>query len=295
MITFTLSTLNTINYLKLAVESVRKNSYYKDAPFVIHAENCTDGTDEWLQENKEKYNLEIYIEKNEVPRGIGGGMNFCADKVRTKYIGFLSSDFYMGIDWDLELVRLCEESPNKKLWTFCYRVEPDIFNDPNHRPGVVKAAIEDFGEFHHNFNKERFLEWSNMFSVDNDIQFAIPQGVSGVIKKEDWDYVGGNDDRFAPMYWEDADIFIRMLNEGYEFITTTKSVLFHFASRTSRFPDDNLKQRPKHLADHEQRSLQRFIKKYGRLPQHGPNGEYYPMLAVDGSPNRITQTNLKNE
>ena len=100
MITFTLSTFNTINYLKLAVQSVRENSYYKDAPFVIHAENCTDGTDEWLEENKEKYNLEVYIEKNEKPRGIGGGMNFCADKVKTKYIGFLSSDFYMAENWD---------------------------------------------------------------------------------------------------------------------------------------------------------------------------------------------------
>jgi len=55
MITFTLSTFNTLNYLKLAIESVRKNSYYKHAPFVIHAENCTDGTDEWLLENKDKY------------------------------------------------------------------------------------------------------------------------------------------------------------------------------------------------------------------------------------------------
>ena len=54
MITFTLSTFNTINYLKLAVQSVRENSYYKDAPFVIHAENCTDGTDEWLEEVKRK-------------------------------------------------------------------------------------------------------------------------------------------------------------------------------------------------------------------------------------------------
>lgn len=82
-ITFCLSTFNTINYLKLAVKSVRENSFYKDAPFVIHAENCTDGTDEWLEENKEKYNLSIWIDKNEVPLGIGGGMNFCADKVKS--------------------------------------------------------------------------------------------------------------------------------------------------------------------------------------------------------------------
>ena len=289
MLSFCLSTFNTLNYLKLAVQSVRENSYYKNSPFIIHAENCTDGTNEWLEQVTDEYNLEIYIENNPIPRGIGGGMNFCASKVKTKYIGFLSSDFYMAENWDKPLVELCENNPNKKLWTFSYRVEPDIFNDPNSRPGVVKVPVETFGEYHHNFDKETFTKWGKEFNQMNDIQYNIPQGVSGIIKKEDWDYIGGNDDRFAPMYWEDADIFIRMLNEGFEFILTSKSLLYHFASRTSRFPDDNLKSRPSHLAEYERKSLNEFLKKYGRLPIHGSLGEYNSMPIIDGSSNRINQ------
>lgn len=289
-ITFCLSTFNTLNYLKLAIHSVRANSYYKNSPFVIHAENCTDGTNEWLEENKEKYNLELYIEKNEIPRGIGGGMNFCASKVKTKYIGFLSSDFYMAKDWDKELVDICEKNPNKRLWTFSYRVEPDIFNnDPNSRLGTLKVPVDYFGEFYNNFNEKLFLDWCEEFSLINKIEAKKPEGVSGVISKENWDYIGGNDDRFAPMYWEDADIFIRMLNEGYDFILTSQSVLYHFASRTSRFPDDNFKKRPKHLEEYEQCSASRFIQKYGKFPSHDINGCYIPMLPIDGSPNRINQ------
>ena len=286
-ITFCLSTFNTLNYLKLAIHSVRANSYYKNSPFVIHAENCTDGTNEWLEENKEKYNLELYIEKNEIPRGIGGGMNFCASKVKTKYIGFLSSDFYVAKDWDKELIDICENNPTKKLWTFSYRVEPDIFNDPNSRLGTLKVPVDAFGEFHDNFNEESFLEWCEEFSSLNKIEAKKPEGVSGVIKKEDWDYIGGNDDRFAPMYWEDADIFIRMLNEGYDFVLTSQSVLYHFASRTSRFPDDNFNQRPKHLEEYERRSAQRFIEKYGKFPSHDSIGCYIPMQPIDGSLNII--------
>ena len=60
-------------------------------PFVVYAENCDDGTDEWLEENGEQYNLTYFIEHNEVARGIGGGMNFCADKVETEFINFLKS------------------------------------------------------------------------------------------------------------------------------------------------------------------------------------------------------------
>jgi len=286
-ITFCLSTFNTLNYLKLAVKSVRENSFYKDAQFIIHAENCTDGTNKWLEEVKDEYNLEIYIEYNQIPRGIGGGMNFCASKVKTKYIGFLSSDFYMAKDWDKELVDICERRPDDKLWTFSYRVEPAIFGDLDSRVGTLKVPLDIFGELHTNFNEKLFLEWAEKFSRDNTYEFKKSEGVSGVIKKEDWDFIGGNDDRFAPMYWEDADIFIRMLNEGFDFVLTTKSVLYHFASRTSRFPDDNFNKRPKHLGEYEQRSLSRFIEKYGKLPAHDEYGCYIPMQPIDGSTNRI--------
>ena len=90
-ITFCISTYNNLSYLKLAIESVRKNSHFKDSPFIIHAENCNDGTNKWLEENKNKYDLEYYIDKNNNPIGIGGGMNFCADKVKTEFIMFLHS------------------------------------------------------------------------------------------------------------------------------------------------------------------------------------------------------------
>ena len=72
-ITNCVSTYNNYNYLKLLIKSVRKNSHFKDSPFVVYAENCTDGTNEWLEENKDKYNLDVYIETDNNPRrGIGG-------------------------------------------------------------------------------------------------------------------------------------------------------------------------------------------------------------------------------
>jgi len=222
-------------------------------------------------------------------RGIGGGMNFCASKVKTKYIGFLSSDFYMAKNWDKELIDICERRPNDRLWTFSYRVEPAIFGDLNSRVGTYKVPMETFGELHDNFDENKFLEWADDFSNGNAFEFKKPEGVSGVIRKEDWDFIGGNDDRFIPMYWEDADIFIRMLNEGFDFALTTKSVLYHFASRTSRFPDDNFSKRPSKLSEYEQRSLQRFIQKYGKIPNHDEVGCYIPMQPIDGSTNKILQ------
>ena len=262
-ITHCISSFNNLNYLKLAVKSVRENSYYKDSPLIIHAENCQDGTDEWLKENHKKWNFEYYVEKNETPRGIGGGMNFCADKVKTEFINFLHADFYVGKNWDIELLNIFDKYPDQRMMVFSHRVQPNIFNE-NSRSGTIIVPMDEFGEYHHNFDETYFLEWAEQFSKMNDFEIRKSEGVSGLIRKEDWDYIGGNDDRFAPAYWEDADLFIRMLNENYKFVLTSKSMVYHFASRASRFPDDNLTTRPINLVEIEQRSTQRFIEKYGK-------------------------------
>ena len=234
--TFCISTYNNNNYLQLAIKSVRNNSHFKDAPFVIYAENCTDGTNEWLKENKEKYNLEVYIETGNNPRrGIGGGMNFCASKVKTEFINFLQADIYVAEDWDLELLKLHEEYVGKDRGiVFSQRVQPDIFND-SERAGTIFVPMDEFGEYYH------------------------------------------------------KDLFIRMQNEGFKFMLTSQSLMYHFASRASRFPDDDLTQRPKELSDVEQNSMREFIGKYDRLPETDGSDFVKPLPITDGSPNRIKQ------
>ena len=78
-------------------------------------------------------------------------------------------------------------------------------------------------------------------------------------------------------------------NQNYKFVLTSKSMVYHFASRASRFPDDNLTTRPVNLAEIEQRSTQRFIEKYGRLPERDEHDFYIPLQIIDGTPNRINQ------
>ena len=297
--TFCVSVHNNVNYLPLAVKSVRLNSYFKDSPFVVYAENCTDGTNKWIEDNKDKYNLDVYIEPtNMIRRGIGGGMNFCADKVETKYINFLQADTYVANDWDIELLRCYKRNkkihPNKRWHTFSYRVQPDIFNDEP-RVGTTFVSLEEFGAYHHDFDEDYFLNWCNQFRKMNDFEVRKAEGVSGFIKKEDWDYIGGNDDRFAPMYWEDKDLYIRMMNEGFDFALTSKSLMWHFASRTSRFPDDNLNHRPQHLAEFERKSGEEFVKKYGKIPENDVNDMVKPLPIIDGSSNRINQSKTKKE
>jgi GT2 family glycosyltransferase len=266
MITTCISSFNTLPYLKLAIHSVRKYSYFKNMPFVIYAENCTDGTNEWLEENKEKYNLEVYIEHNESPRGIGGGMNFCADKVKTEFINFMHSDFFVSQDWDLNLYKIFEKYPDERLWVNSHRIEPNMFNNPSSRPGTIIVPKEEFGEVHSNFNEEYFIAWAEQFTSMNDFEIPKGEGVSGLIRKADWDLVGGNDDRFAPAWWEDYDLFLRMLQNGFRFILPSTSLVYHFGARSSHFPGDDFTRKTSRSMELEPLGAQKFRQKWGGLP-----------------------------
>jgi|TARA_R110001592_G_scaffold195720_1_gene443387 GT2 family glycosyltransferase len=270
MISHCISTHNNLPYLKLAIQSVRENSYYKDAPFIIHAENCNDGTDEWLKENKKKYNLEFYIDKNEIPLGIGGGMNFCADKVKTKYINFLHSDFYVSKNWDIKLVKI-HEKHGTKSWIFSQRIQPNIFKESS-RPGTLIVPIDEFGGYYDDFNQKYFLEYAQLLTESNNFEISLGEGVSGLILKEDWDYIGGNDPLFSPASWDDKDIFLRCLLKDFKLVLTTTSVVWHFGARGSHRLEENEGKTSQRQIEAERKNSQKWLTKWNQFPTFDQNG-----------------------
>lgn len=293
MITFTISTYNNLEYLKWAVKSVRKNAYFNKAPFIIHAENCTDGTNEWLNKNKNKYNLEIYIEeKREPARGIGGGMNFCASKVKTPLIIFLQSDFYVTKNFDLELLDEYNKYEGRRVIS-SWRVQPNIFNNPPQRPGNIFCDLDVFGAYWDDFDEKYFLKFSKELSEINDTQIRRGEGAGGyIISKEDWDYIGGNDSIFAPVSWEDMDLFIRMQNEGFEFIQTSKSIIWHFAGRGSHRLEENEGHSCERQLKAEQKNAQKFFEKWGKMPEFDENDFVKP---IPSSSNRMMYSIERNQ
>jgi len=278
-LTFCISTYNNLPYLKIAIQSVRANSYHKDSPFIVHAENCTDGTNEWLFENRDKYNLTLLVEpSNEVVRGIGGGMNVCADHVETDYINFLHSDFYVTKDWDKALMDIHLKYPTEDLWVNSHRVEPNMFNNPSSRPGTIIVPPDMFGAYHDNFNQQLFEDWVKDLKEMNEY-FEIPkgEGVSGLVKKSVWDRVGGNDPRFAPTSWDDVDLFLRMLQHGVRFVLPFNSIVWHFGARGSHRLEENEGHTSQRQVDAEQNNLVKWLEKWKEMPifdQYGMIKQY---------------------
>lgn len=289
-ITTCISTNNNLDYVKLAYQSVRKNAYYKDQPIVVIAENCNDGTNEWLESQMlVDTNLKGYIESNEIPLGIGGGMDYCVDKANTEYVNIIHSDMWIAPNQDLELQKIVESNKGRIIAS-SFRIQPKIFpNDPDYRPGTVFVPISEFGEYHHNFNTDHFDKWAVEFSNENNISVRKGGGAGFFCRKEDYEWIGGNDPIFSPASFDDMDLFIRMQLEGYEFVMTTKSVVYHFSARGSHFRDEakdrfNSKSERQQKAEYD--NSRKFIQKWGRLPETDEQTFVKPIYGTN-NPNRI--------
>jgi len=214
---------------------------------------------------------DCFVEENNVPKGIGGGMNFCASKVDTEYIMFLHSDFYVTENWDLECLREIKKH-ELPTWVFSHRVEPDIFRNGKSRPGTIIVPTDTFGAYFNDFNDSLFDEFTKEFIKLNDFTIPKTEGVSGLIKKEDWDKIGGNDPQFSPTSWEDKDLFLRMILENYKFVLTSKSVVWHFGARGSHRLEENNGKSSQRQIESENRNINNWLNKWKKMPVFNENG-----------------------
>ena len=60
-ITFCIPSKSNLRYLKTCIPSIRKNASRDDHDIIIFVDSDEDGTIEWLEEVKDKYKLEYYV------------------------------------------------------------------------------------------------------------------------------------------------------------------------------------------------------------------------------------------
>jgi len=100
----------------------------------------------------------------------------------------------------------------------------------------------------------------------NDVEIPKGEGVSGLIKKEHWDEIGGNDPLFSPASWDDMDLFLRMLQSGFRFVLPSKSLVWHFGARGSHRLEENNGKTSERQRLAEQRNKHKWLSKWGSMP-----------------------------
>jgi len=281
-ITTCIGTYNSLPFLKLAIDSIRKNEYFK-SPLIIFADGCTDGTNEWLEENKDEYDLTLIIEPRCEHSSNGYGMNRCAEEVKTKYINFIHADMYCAKNFDLALYnKIKSYSDTDRVLISSYRIQPNIFHNgqESDRPSTIMIDPSIIGDMPHNFKQDVFDSIANTFMNEyTDLSVPKAEGCSFIIKKSDWDFIGGNDVRFKPNGYDDMDLFIRMRLANYKYETIGSSVVYHFAGRGGNgFFGNGLEQRNTSNANGEQHTSIAFINKWGTLPKQDEWGMVLPII-----------------
>lgn len=228
--TWIINTYKSLPYLKLAVESIRENAFYKDQPIIVYTENDPETRDWLLQQN----DIECIYEENAKPKGIGGGVNEAIKRVKTEFFSLIHSDMYISRHYDAPLLDIVSNT-DKPFVACAWRLEPNIFNNVD-RVGTVFAppnTEEGFGVYHHDFKKKEFLDWADDFVVNGNAPTCRKvEGVSYMMRTKNFI---PNDVRFAPSSFEDHMQSVIMQMEGYNFMVYGKAMVWHFGARSSHF------------------------------------------------------------
>ena len=212
MFSIIIPTLNNLKYLKICIESIKKNSKYVHE-IIPHVNIGEDGTIEYLKFNKFDF---TYTENNV---GICRGVNLAAKKAKYDYILYAHDDFYFCPDWDVILKKEIDQINHNYFYlsgTMVNNGQID-FNCGN--------SLEDFDE-------QKFLKGYKNY---NYFDFQGSTWAPHLIHKNIWNKVGGFSEEFYPGTGSDPDLNMKLWDIGVRIFKGINDFkVYHFGSIVSR-------------------------------------------------------------
>lgn len=227
-ISYCLPTKNNLRYLKGSIQSIKENSQlpYEIVVF-IDADN--DGTENWLKQNAP----EVKYTKNTSSeyKGIAYGYNRCIEQAIGDVICVFHADMYMAKGFDVNLVKHL----TPKTVVAATRIEP-----PLHPAGKEKIVMP-FGMYPEDFDKKAFDDYveETKINKENVVTFGI--FAPWMTYKNNITEIGMHDE-VLHSYYEDSDIFQRMLLNGMKAVQSWDALVYHFTCRGGQFQDGIEKQ-----------------------------------------------------
>ena len=212
MFSIVIPTLNNINYLKLCIKSIKNNSNFNHE-LIIHVNQGTDGTIEFLKNEKIKYSYTKYN------AGICEGVNLASKLSTTNYILYAHDDFYFCPGWDDALVNELKDLKDNLFY----------FSGTMIQNGQVELncgnSLEDFNE------KKLLNEYKNI--KFNDFQGST--WAPHLIHKDLWNKIGGFSEEYFPGTGSDPDLNMKLWKEGVRIFKGLQNCkVYHFGSIVTR-------------------------------------------------------------
>ena len=258
-ITFCIPSKSNLRYLKTCIPSIRKNAYRDDHEIIVFVDQDEDGTIEWLDEIKDKYNIQYYVNPKlgEELFGIGRAYDFCVMQSNTDIFMIFHADMMLGKHADLKAYNHLKE----KTVVCSTRVEPPI------HPNAGEKILEDFGMWPEEFKEEEFDKY-----VESQLEETkTTEGIFApwmMYRKEFIEILGGHDPKMHSCR-EDSDIFNRMLLAEFNFIQPWNSLVYHLTGRGAGSFDGDKERHEQWKQDMHNSTLE-FIRKWGTNVKHTP-------------------------
>ena len=220
---------NNFNYLKLAIESLKKNSSF-DHEIIVHVNGNDYETLEYLTK------INIKFTKTTTNIGLCSGVNLASKESTTNYIVYAHDDMYFLPKWDYYLA----EEINKLNTNLFYLSSTQISHiNSNTNKEIANHIYFNAGNNINNFNEDKLLKnYKNLEFFELQGSHWAPH----VIHKSIWDKVGGFSEEFDPGFGSDPDLNMKLWKQGVRiFKGVNNSRIYHFGSLTTRKNKDIVK------------------------------------------------------
>lgn len=209
-------TWNNLPYLKLCVESIRKNSEFNHQ-IIVHLNEGIDGSLEWI---KQQTDIDYVHSENNI--GVCYALNGCRSLVETSYMLFLNDDMYVLPKWDKHLKDEIDHLNSPYFFLSSTAIEP-VFSS--------NCAIQkDYGKTIETFREAQLL--SEFEDIPKKDWFGATWPPN-VVHVDVWDMVGGYSTEFSPGLYSDPDFSMKLWKMGIRlFKGVTKSRVYHFGSKS---------------------------------------------------------------
>ncbi len=211
-------TWNNLEYLKLCVNSIRKNSHFKHQ-IIVHVNEGIDGTIDWLNEQED---VDYTHSKENI--GICYALNISRSLLRTDYLLYMNDDMYVLPEWDKYLSDEIKAIGHNNFFLSATMIEP-LTTNPSAIEFNCGSDIETFQEekLLNNFSKIEKVDWNGATWPPN------------IVHKDIWDLVGGYSIEFTPGMYSDPDFSMKLWKLGVRlFKGVSKSRVYHFAAKTTK-------------------------------------------------------------
>ncbi|MCG9879142.1 MAG: glycosyltransferase [Bacteroidia bacterium] len=211
-------TWNNIDYLKLCIASIEKNSFYKHQ-IIIHVNEGLDNTLDWVKSQDYSY---CFSNENV---GVCYALNAMSDLVRTDYILYVNDDMYVAKNWDKYLAEAVEKRKDNLFYYSATMVE---FEDSGNK--AILAPF-DFGRSYDSFDENGFLDFAQSHSKYDWLGSCWPPSL---VHRELWDKANGYDVTYSPGFYSDPDFAMKLWELGVrDFRGIGSSLVYHFKCKST--------------------------------------------------------------